>query len=367
MADQLQGIVGRMIAAGESEENIAAVIRQMSAVMPAVSHGEAEARPIATGGGRGTGLDVRKSDAWAKENAPVIGATLATTATGGGALPMILAAGAGGAAGSAMRGDDLSTVATQGAIQGGVQAGGMGAVKLLSGIAKIPYRAAIPKPILDKFSKSDLAAKGIKDRVVLGTTHGADRASAANARAGAAIGDAAESVTPMSARDVQTAFGPKYNKALTGGKIDKANEINAHVRKSMDEIGPGEFTGRQQLARKEFLEQESKPAMAVVNSNMAATNPQLANIERRAIVQNLRRSPRMASALNESQASIGLDRAAQATQNSSIANRMGGGWLNMAKSPVGLSSAGVAINEGRRVVDPRILRLMDLIMSGGSQ
>lgn len=367
MADQLTELVKRMQAEGVPESDIVSFIQQFDT--PAVSHEPSrppEARPIATGGGRGTGLDVRKSDAFARDNAPAIGATLATVATGGSALPMLAAAAAGGAAGSALRGDDAGSIAYEGGKQALFQGGGMGAAKLLQGIAKIPYRAAIPKQFLDKFSKSDLASKGLNDRVVLGTSRGAQRASAESARAGGAIADAVDSVTPMSASDVQAAFRPKYNKALTGGKIDSANEINAHVKKSMDEIGSGPFTGKQQLARKEFLEQEGKSAMTAANSNLSAVNPQLANIERRAIVANLRRAPQMERALNESQAAIGIDRAAQATQNSSMANRLGGGWLNVAKSPMVLSGSGIALNEtGRavgRVADPRILRLLDLIM-----
>lgn len=330
---------------------------------PSPSHGPAEARPIATGGGRGTGLDVRKSDAWAKNNAPVIGATLATTATGGGALPMILAAGAGGAFGSALRGDDAGTIATEGAKQAALQGGGMVASKALQGLAKIPYRAAIPKNVLDKFSRSDLAGQGLKERVVLGTANGADRAAAASARAGGAIEDAADSVAPMSAHDIQNAFKPKYNKALTAGKTDRAVEIGDHVHKSMGEIGPGQFTGKQQLARKEFLEQEGKSAMTAPNSNMAAVNPQLANIERRAILKNLRQSPEMADALNESQAAIGVNRAADATKNSSVVNRLAhGGLWNAARAPMGLSGMGIAMNEGRKIANPQMLRLLDLII-----
>lgn len=276
---------------------------------------------------------------------------------------MILAAGAGGAFGSALRGDDAGTIASEGATQAALQGGGMAAAKLIQGLARIPYRAAIPKNVLDKFAKSDLAGQGLQERVVLGTANGADRASAASARAGGAIQDAAESVAPMTAQDVQAAFKPKYNKALTAGKTDRAVEIGDHVHKSMNEIGSGPFTGKQQLARKEFLEQEGKSAMAAPNSNMAAVNPQLANIERRAILKNLRQSPDMADALNASQAAIGVDRAAQATKNSSVINRLAhSGVWNAARSPMGLSGLGIAMNEGRQIANPQVLRLLDLIM-----
>ncbi len=361
MPDQLSDLVRKMQTEGVPEADILAFVDQFDSVStPVSSHEKPEARPISTGGGRGTGLDVRKSDAWAKKNAPVIGATLATTATGGGALPLILAAGAGGAVGSGLRGDDLGTMAVEGGKQAAIQGGGMAATKIIQGLSKIPYRAAIPKQILDKFGRSDLPAQGLKSRVLLGTESGAARAGAENARAGAAVGDVADTVPAMSGQDVQAAFRPKYNRALTAGKIQKANEINSHVKQSMDEIGEG-FTGKQQLARKAELEPESKAAMGAVNPNMAAVNPQLANIERKAILSNLRSSKPMADALNTSQAAVGVNRAADATKNSSIFNRLGGGWLNAIKSPAVLSGAGIAMHEGGKALSPEMLRAIALM------
>lgn len=353
-----------MQAEGVPESDIVSFVQQFD--QPVASHetsAPAEARPIATGGGRGTGLDVRKSDAWAKNNAPAIGAAVATAGTGG--LAAIPAALAGGAIGAGLRGDDLQTSLTEGGTQGLIQAGGMGLAKLAGMVAKPLYRAAIPKNILDKFSKSDVAGQGLKSRTLLGTATGAETAAKANAAAGQGIKDAAGSVPGLSAQDIQGAFRPKYNKALTGGKIDRAKEIGAHVRTSMNEIGQQPMNGAAQLARKEFLEQEGKSAMTAANSNMAAVNPQLANIERRAIVQNLRTSPEMAQALNTSQAAIGVDRAAQATQNSSILNRLShGGVWNAAKSPAGFSGAAITADMLKNMPIADVVRLIQMSQLG---
>lgn len=314
-------------------------------------------------GGRSSGgYDVRKSDKWAQENAPAIGATLAGVATGGASIPLaISAAGLGGAAGSGLRGDDAGTMIAEGAKQGALTAAGAGVSKLLAGPARMLYRAAVPKAIQDKFAQSDLARQGLDSRVLLGTKRGATRAGEVSAAAGRDIATKSSTVAPMSARKIQEAFQPKYQKAFAGRKFDRANEINAHVAKSMDEIGQGSLSGPQQLARKEFLEQEGKAAMGAANPNMAAVNPQLANIERKALVRNLRTSKPMAKALDTSQAAIGVDRAAKATQNSSLVNRLAhGGIWNAARSPAGLSGTAIGMNELSNIPFAQLLRMAQI-------
>jgi len=100
-------------------------------------------KPVATGGGRGTGLDVRKSDAWAKANAPVIGGSIAAL-SGGSSLPLsaLLAAG-GGAGGSLLRGDTPEQALTEGAIQGVIEGGGGLASKVLSKGARKLYTSLL--------------------------------------------------------------------------------------------------------------------------------------------------------------------------------------------------------------------------------
>ena len=327
---------------------------------PVSSHEDAPARPIATGGGRGTGLDVRKSDQWAKENAPAIGATIAALQTGGlAAIPMAIGGGYGG---SRLRGDTNEQALWEGAKQGVME----GAPKVIQGLSRVAYKSAIPKTVLDKFRKADVVGAGLENRAVLGTTQGVNAAEQGGARAAAMQTAAAPTVPTMTAQDIQAAFRPKYNRALVGGRPDKASEISQHVRTSMDQIGTGDMSGVMQLARKAELEPEAGSAMRAVSEKMAATNPQLANIERRAITQNLRRSPQMTEALNTAQANVGLKRAALAQEHSTpfTRYRSSGGILDALHLPSAASGAGIIGNEVSRALNPNVQRLLLSLMSG---
>jgi hypothetical protein len=306
----------------------------------------------------------------AKANAPAIGAMVGSALAGPlGVIPATMVAAGSGYLGGRVRGDDRATAVGEGLKQGALQAGTAGAAKLASMVAPTMYRVGIPKAIKDKFRKADLAGSGLSNRVVLGTERGADRAKAANAAAGKEAEGLAHTAPDMTSRDIELAFSPKYNKALLGGKNQKAAEIGEHVADTTREMGGHgkPFTGRQQYARKEFLEQESGSAMTAPNPNMKPTNPRLANTERKAIAGNLRKSPEMAKALDKSQAAIGVSRAADATQNSTAFDRLAnGGIWNALRSPAVFSGAGIAINEGGRALklSPQAIRLLDLILQG---
>lgn len=271
-------------------------------------------------------------------------------------------AGVGGAAGEAYRqvadslrgdfsnvpdtvGGRLMQIGTEGAKQAGLEGGGRVLGAGLKAIAAPIYKAAIPKAIQDKFGDAALAAEGLANKVWLGTKGGKTAASEVKSVGVKAMQDAAPSVPSMTARDVQSAFVPKYNKALLGRDSAGAQDINDYVANAMSEIGTSPMSGAEQLARKESKERIGKSAMNAANANLAATNPQLANIERAALVKNLRQSPQMAEALNKTQAGIGLSRAAKATENSSLLNRLrhGGVW-NALQSPMGMSGAGIALD-----------------------
>lgn len=307
--------------------------------------------------------------AQAKEHAPMIGAGIATAATGGaGLIPSALAAAGGGFIGARLRGDDRGSAAASGAVQGGLQAAGGGVAKLLGAVARPLYRAAIPKHIQDKFSQANLAKQGLESRTVLGTKRGTATAAGANAQAAHGVEAMADRAPTLTAQDVQSAFKPRYNRALLAGKTDKAKEIGEHVGKSMDEIGNQPMSGKAQLARKAELEPESGAAMRAPNANMAATNPQLANIERKAITKNLRRSPEMAKALDKSQAAVGVQRAAKATENSSAVNRLAhGGVWNAMRSPAGISGTAIGINELSTLPFAQLVRLAQLAQLQGQE
>jgi hypothetical protein len=313
------------------------------------------------------------------DSLPAAGAMAGSLVGGSKISPIGMAlAGVGGAAGEAFRqvadsvrgdfsnvpetvGGRLKQIGAEGLKQAGIEGLGRGVSALIAKPARALYRGVIPKNIQDKFSTANLAQSGLDSRVVLGTKSGTGRAQAASTRANQGVHAAADTVPALKAADVQEAFKPKYNKALSGGKTDKAIEINAHVKKSMDEIGPNGFVGKQQLARKEFLEQEGKAAMGAANPNMMAVNPQLANIERKAIVKNMRKSPEMATALNKSQASIGVERAARATENSSVMNRLAhGGVWNAMRSPSVLSGTAIGLHELSRIPYAQLVRMAQL-------
>lgn len=297
------------------------------------------------------------------QNAPVVGAMAATMLGPGGILPSVGMAALGGAAGAMARGDALPEAVVEGGTQGLLQGAGGLAAKTLGAAGRSLYRLGIPKNVQDKFAQADLAQQGINSGVLLGTRRGVSTAKAANAQAGREAESASRLAPSLTPKDIEKAFRPKYSKAVLAGKPDRAQQIREHVSKTQTEMGNAPLSGRRQYARKEFLEQEGKSAMTAPNANMAAVDPQLANIERRAIVQNLRRNPEMAKALDTSQAAVGMERAARATQNSTVGNRLAhGGLWNAARSPLVLSASGMATHGARNVVDPNMLRLAILAM-----
>jgi hypothetical protein len=226
---------------------------------------------------------------WVSDNAPVIGASAAGLATGGaGLIPSAIAAAGGGFLGARLRGDDRTKATTEGAVQGGIQAAGGGFAKLLGAVARPIYRAAIPKAVQDKFTTADLAGAGLENRVWLGTKQARPAAERAGARASQEVQAAAPSVPPLTAKDIQAAFAGKRARAVAGRKPQRVSEIDAHVQEAMAQMGDTPLDGAGQLARKEILEGEGKAAMQSANANLTAVNPQLANIERKAVASNLR-------------------------------------------------------------------------------
>lgn len=155
MADQLTGLVQKMQAEGVPEADILAFVNKFDTANTPVSS-PAPAAGIATGGGRGTGLDVRKSNQWAQDNAPSIGAGIAALATGGSSIPAsMLAAAAGGAAGSGLRGDSVDTAAWEGTKQGLLTAAGGAVGKGLAGAGK--WVASKSDPLIQSAIKPAIA------------------------------------------------------------------------------------------------------------------------------------------------------------------------------------------------------------------
>ena len=337
-----------------------------------VSHekqAEAPARPIATGGGRGTGLDVRKSGQWLHDNAPAIGATMATLPMGGsgGLVPLVLAAAGGGAAGSALRGDDPATIATQGAIQGGIEGAGGLAVKGGRMMAHGLMRGTVPKNIAKDFSDVDIAGTMLDRGVVPGSARSARRVEGMSRIANAERDAAAATVPAMHRRKVIEGLRPLHAKGAQGRVPEMSEATLEQMRKSAREIGPEGLSGPQVLARKDIKQAQGRAALNASDPRAAAFGSQLADAERGALVSHIRETPRAAKALDESQAMMAIDQVMRdAAHSNPVTRARVGGMTAAAMSPMGLGLTAHGVNQGRKILDPRTLRLLDMIMSQGS-
>lgn len=107
------------------------------------------AKPFVNVGGRGTGLDVRESDAALQQHAPAIGGTIGALVGG------IPGAAAGSAIGSAARGDDAGEITQNALIGGTTEVGGRYLVApAVNAVGRLVAKSAIP-----------LARAGIKPTV----------------------------------------------------------------------------------------------------------------------------------------------------------------------------------------------------------
>lgn len=365
MPDQLHDIVARMMAAGESEENIAAVIRQMST--PAVSHGPTpEPKPaMVSAGGRGTGLDVRKSDRWLKDSAPALGAGLAVAAGPAGIIASPLMAAAGGFGGSLARGDSGGEAAVEGIKQGGMQAAGDVVGLVARPLARGFMKGAVPKNIAKEFQGQVDIPQELLDRGVMpGVPASARRVARLSTAANTERDAAAATVPPMSRRKVINGLRPIHQTAVRGREPDLADATLEHMRKSARDIGPEPMSGPDALTRKDI---KQRLGDAAINNPNAPFGKQLQDAEREAIVSHLRETPRMATALNESQALMAIDQVMKdAALGNPITRMRIGGPTAVALTPAGFAGTGHVINHIPKALNPNALRLLDILMAQGS-
>jgi hypothetical protein len=315
-------------------------------------------------------MDEREQNSkWAKENAPTIGAGLATTAaaaTGVGLIPAAIVAGGGGYLGARSRGDDRGTATGEGLKQGGLQLAGGGLVKAGQRAARFLMRGGIPKGIQADFGGKQVAQEALDTGAIPGSERSAARVSRLSTEANQARDAAAANVPPLTPQTLVSGFRPIYNEAVEAMTPARSHEIAKYARGSAREIKGG-LSGKGQLARKTVKAQEGKVAMNADNSKTTNLNSQLANTERDIIASHLRQTPGMEDALNLSQRRMGLDRFMQDSLTSNMVNRMGGGPINMLRSPMGLGITAHVVNQGSRVVDPQILRAMQIAILSGQQ
>lgn len=303
-----------------------------------------------------------------KENAPMIGGAAGALLTGGASLPLqALAAGAGGAAGSLARGDDLATAGSQGAWEGGTQALGGLAVKGGKAIARGFMRGAVPKNIAKNFEDVDIGQEMLDRGVVPGSARSAKRVSGMSAAANAERDAAAQTVPNMSRRKIIEGIRPIHQKATKGKALEMSEDARDYMRQSAREVGPKGLQGDEALARKDIKQTQATAALNSGNARSAASIPDLANAERGAIVSHLRETPRMATALNESQALMAIDQVMKDAAHSNVVTRGRIGGLTAASlAPIGLGVTAHGLNQGAKVFDPQVVRLLSLIMGGGS-
>ncbi len=351
---------------GTDPQVMESALREQFPMTPAVSHdSDLEARPIATGGGRGTGLDVRKSDAWLKQNAPAIGAGIAT-ASGGSLLPMTLAAGGGGFLGAKLRGDETGDAAMQGLKEAGTQLIGTGVVNVGGKVARGLMQGAVPKNIAKEFAgQVDIPQEMLDRNVVPGMPSSARRVSALSTAANAEREAAAQTVPVMPRRKILAELRPSHTEAVMGKKPQMAQTVTEHMRTSAREIGPNGLTGPEALARKD-IEQRMGSA-ALNNPQTAAIAPQLHDAERAAIVKHLRETPRMEKALNESQTLMAIDRVMKdAALSNPVTRGRIGGLTAASLSPAGMGLTAHLVKKGANAVSPQMLRAIQLALLQGN-
>jgi hypothetical protein len=302
-----------------------------------------------------------------KENAPIIGGAIGAAMTGGASLPVqAIAAATGGGLASLARGDSPSDAASNAMWEGGTQGIGGLAVKGGKALARGFMKGAVPKPIGKEFDQVNVGKEMLDRGVFPGSKKSAERVSRLSTAANAERGAAALTVPVMPRSKVIAGLRPEHNLAVTAKEPKLAAAALDHMRDSARNIGREGLTGPQALARKDVKQRLG--SAAINNPDTAAIAPQMADAERAAIVSHLRETPRMAKALDESQALMAIDQVMKDASHSNLVTRGRiGGMTAMSLAPLGLGATAHAINQGSRVVDPQILRAMQIAILSGQQ
>lgn len=275
------------------------------------------------------------------------------------------AAGAAGATGAGLRGDSASGAMVEGGKQALME--GAGGLLLKGGrmIAHGLMRGTVPKNIGKEFADVDIAGNMLDRGVVPGSTRSAKRVEGMSSVANAEREAAATTVPTMSRRKVVAGLRPAHQQGVTGKEPEMSKAVLDHMRTSARNIGPEGLSGPQALARKDIKQVQGD---AAINNPAAPFGKQLANDERAAIVSHLRETPRMASALDESQTMMAIDQVMKDAAHSNPITRMRiGGPTAGALSPLGLGLSAHGVNQGRKLANPQVLRLLDMIMNSGGQ
>ncbi len=361
--EQFDKVLERVIATapdGLSEAQFDALVDREAAKEEAAL----KPKPVATGGGRGTALNLQRSQSWLKENAPTIGATIAAMsapATGGMSIPIAMGlAGAGAGAGSMARGDDVSTALGE-AKKGALTEGAGRAIGIpLKLLARGTMKQAIPRNVLDEFDDVNVAKEALDRGAVMGSEASAKRIGGLSHVANQQLAHTAQTVPQVSAGVGIRELIPLLEEAQRAKMPDRVLALKKRAQEIFQEVGGAGLTGHGAYDRKSILQGQGKAATRLQDPGMAALTPQMLDAERAGYVAKLRETPGMEKALNDAQALMAVDRAGQATKNQGMVHRLRqGGAGSAAVSPYGLSMTAHAADKlGSPAIAPNVARLL---------
>lgn len=245
-------------------------------VRVAVSHDSPQARPISTGGGRGTGLDVRKSNQWLHDNAPALAATVVGLGTGGASLPLqAIAAGGAGYLGARARGDSREEATGSGIAQGALTGGFGLAAKGISAAGEAVSNRAVPlvrsalKPVLSEVRRR-AGIEGVTPNAV------ANRQAKFIIDHQLSTPEQAAALAKSSGRQVDDAIAAAESNPDVSPVLDTANRIprylNAMLRRVERQITPGRDRSAIQNLGREVVE-DSPLSQRVASTTRPSPNP----------------------------------------------------------------------------------------------
>lgn len=328
-----------------------------------VRGGTQKIEPRQPAAGRGTSLDVQKSNRWASTHAPEIGAGLAVAAGPAGWLPGIGMAMAGGSTFAALRGDSLPDAVKEGGKQALLEGGGRAIVGIGQRVlAPWLMKGAVPPHIAKEFDDVDIPRAMLDRGVLPGSAQSAERVAAQSTVAQAERTAAAQTVPTMSRPKIINGLRPVHREAVVAKESKIADDVLNYMRTTFKDIGPNGLDGAGMLARKTVKQRQG--GAAIGDPTSAAVIPQVTNAERRAIMSHLRETPRMATALDESQTMMAIDAVMQHAKHGNALNRsrIGGLMGAASSSPGGLGATAHAVNQGANAFNPQTVRLLELLM-----
>jgi hypothetical protein len=366
-----------------SDADIAAALSQVS---PAASHepqAETPVQPVNVGG-RGTGLDLRKSQRRSADALPIIGSGIgaavgALTSPVTGPVGPAVGAGIGGAGGTALRslakgeGVDGGEVLESGITNAGIQAAGPAVGLLGKGLYK-GGAALLPKGIKQQYP--NIGTTGFKEGIAL-TRRGAAKAddaiasSSNKAKDMIAVGHQ-QGAPPIQPMEVLREMRPVGKKLALRAEAGRANEMPVLMDRAKKLIAGGPIPTPKGNAMKGELQDLSTAAYraqdrgAVINGTEALMDKKQAQGLRLALE---RRTPGLGDVNARTQDLMGVRAGAEhAADTGHVLSRLGGAMAfgGMA-GPAGALPAVAAAGAGATMTTPGGLTAAGLALKGAGK